>query len=346
MKVLVAEDNADSRQLLEDILRVRGYEASFAQDGNEALEAVTTNLPDLIILDINMPGLNGFEVCARLKANPATMQIPILMLTALGDIDNRIKGLGLGADDYITKPYSPRELVARIDARLRIKNDADHLRAVQERIRRTFEKFVPATVVEQLLDHPEQVRLGGHLQDVTILFADMEGFTSLAEYTDPAVLLEILNQYHTLLVAHIQAQEGTIDKFLGDGVMALYNAPLIQEDHALRAVKAALNIHAALPEFHARFEPKFRMNVNIGITTGQAIVGQVGATNLMDYTAIGDPVNLASRLQDLGAHGQVLISEGTYEAVKDHVDARALGPQAIRGRGAQVMIYEVMELTS
>jgi len=346
VKVLVAEDNADSRQLLEDILRVRGYEASFAQDGNEALEAVSANPPDLIILDINMPGLNGFEVCARLKADPTTLEIPILMLTALGDIDNRIKGLGLGADDYITKPYSPRELVARIDARLRIKTGTDHLRAMQERIQRTFEKFVPATVVEQLLAHPEQVRLGGHLQAVTILFADMEGFTSLAEYTDPAILLEILNQYHTLLVQHIQAQEGTIDKFLGDGVMALYNAPLIQEDHALRAVRAALGIRAALPEFHARFEPRYRMPVNVGITTGQAVVGQIGAVNLMDYTAIGDPVNLASRLQDLGAQGQILISEGTYEAVKDYVSVRSLGAQAIRGRGAQVEIYEVMELNS
>jgi adenylate cyclase len=278
-----------------------------------------------------------------LKANPTTMQIPILMLTALGDIDNRIKGLGLGADDYITKPYSPRELVARIDARLRIKTDTDQLRAVQERIRRTFEKFVPPTVVEQLLDHPEQVRLGGHLQPVTILFADMEGFTSLAEYTDPSILLEILNQYHTLLVEHIQAEEGTIDKFLGDGLMALYNAPLFQENHALRAVKTALQIRAALPEFHARFEPRYRMNVNVGITTGQALVGQVGATNLMDYTAIGDPVNLASRLQDMGEKGQILISEATYDAVKDHVTVRSLGAHPIRGRGAQETIYEVME---
>ncbi len=344
MRVLVAEDNADSRQLLEDILRVKGYTVSCVVDGQAALTAAMADPPDLLILDINMPVLNGFEVCTRLKENASTAQIPILMLTALADIDNRIKGLGLGADDYITKPFSPRELVARVDARMRQKVDSDQLRATQERIQRTFEQFVPPTVVQQLLDNPDQVRLGGSLQTVTVVFADLEGFTPVAEQVDPEHLLDMLNRYQELLVQHIHHEEGTIDKFLGDGLMALFNAPLHQPDHALRAIRAAVRIHKALPEFYSSVDPAFRLHVNFGITTGEAVVGRVGAVNRMNYTAIGDTVNLASRLEDLSNGGQILISESTYTQVSEHVIANNLGHKSVKGREMPVVVYEVVGL--
>ncbi len=344
MRVLVAEDNADTRQLVEDILKGLGHLPILARDGPEALSQSLELLPDLIILDINMPGMSGFEVCSRLRENPHTAQIPILMLTALTDIDDRVKGLGLGADDYLTKPFSPRELIARIDARLRSKSQADQLRATQEQIRRTFERFVPASVVEQLLENPELARLGGQSKEITILFADLEGFSAVAEHAAPERLLEVLNRYHSLIVHHILQEQGTIDKFVGDGVMALYNAPLPQAHHALHAVRAAVNIQRALPVFHQQFEPVFRLKINFGIHTGAALVGNVGTAELMDYTAIGDAVNLASRLQDMSKDGQILVSESTFEQVEPFVTAACLGLQMIRGRETEVVVYQIMEL--
>jgi adenylate cyclase len=341
VKVLVADDNADNRQLLEDILRGQGYQPLIARDGEEALRIAREAIPDLLILDINMPGLTGFDVCAELKADTMTQPIPILMLTALTDVENRVKGLGLGADDYVTKPYSPRELVARIDARLRSKSNTDELRATQELIRQTFERFVPSKVVHRLLEDPGQIRLGGQLQEITIVFADLEGFTSVAERAAPDMLISVLNQYHALMVRHVKTQEGTIDKFMGDGIMALFNTPLPQADHALRAVRTAIAIRDALPEFHSGIDPQFRLNINFGIHTGEAIVGNVGCDELMNFTAIGDAVNLTSRLEDISKGGQILISESTHRIVRDYVQAEKLGPKMVKGRETPVTVYDV-----
>ena len=346
MKVLVAEDNPNSRQLVKDILESLGYQPVLAVDGPTALAMAQSQTPDLIILDVNMPGMSGFEVLALLKADEKLSQIPILMLTALADIDNRVTGLGLGADDYLAKPFSPRELAARIDARLRTKAEADNLRQTKEMIRQTFERFVAPSVVEKLLQDPTQVKLGGQLQEVTVLFSDLEEFTGLSENTPPEMLLAILNQYHALVVSMVQSHAGTVDKFIGDGVMALYNTPLVQPDHALRAVKTALTIRAALGDFYQQFDVEYRMKMNFGIHTGLAVVGNVGTQQLMEFTAVGDTVNLASRLQGLGEHGQILISQATYSQIQDSVTANPIGNQFVKGRKESVMVYEVLESKS
>lgn len=339
MDVLIVDDNAENRNFIKEVLRGHDFNTLFAKNGEDALACVASTKPDLIILDINMPGLNGFDVCSHLKSDPKTREIPILMLTAVTDVDSRVKGLGLGADDYITKPYNARELIARIYARLRIKSGTDELRAQEQLIRKTFEQFVPPTVVTRLLEQPEQVKLGGSLQEITVLFADLQGFTTLAEHADPTRLLATLNAYHKLLVTCIQDQEGTFDKFMGDGVMALYNTPLSQPDHALRAVRTGLNIQQALQTFHPTLDPEYRLHINIGIHTGQAVVGLVGASDMMDFTAIGDTVNLASRLQDLGNNGEILMSDATATLVRDFMEIECLGAQTLRNRATPVMIY-------
>jgi class 3 adenylate cyclase len=344
VKILVADDNPDSRQLTRDIVASMGHEVVTAVDGPHALATIQEQMPDLVILDVNMPGMSGFDVMTALKADEATAQIPVLMLTALADVENRVHGLGLGADDYLSKPFNPRELVARVNARLRAKGETDDLRATQEMIRSTFERFVAPQVVERLLRDPMQVKLGGTLQEVTILFADLEGFTSISEFTEPEMLLSVLNHYHTLIVNIIQRFGGTIDKFIGDGVMALYNTPLPQKDHALRAVRTALQIREALPKFYEDFEPEYQMRINFGIHTGMAVVGNVGTPQIMDFTAVGDTVNLAARLQDISDEGQILISLSTYEQVADHVAVQPVGYLDIKGRKEPVMAYTVSEL--
>lgn len=270
MKVLVADDNPNSRQLVRDILESVGYESLLAPDGPTTLSMVREQRPDLVVLDVNMPGMSGFEVCAILKSDPELSAIPVLMLTALADVENRVTGLGLGADDYLTKPFSPRELTARIDARLRNKVETDNLRKTQEMVRQTFERFVSPSVVEKLLQDPTQVRLGGQLQEVTVLFCDLEGFTAFSERSSPEKVLATLNTYLALVVSVIQSYAGTVNKFLGDGVMALYNTPLPQVDHSLRAVRTALQIRDSLRDFTGQFEADQRMFMNVGIHTGQA----------------------------------------------------------------------------
>lgn len=344
MKILVAEDDRDSRDLVHDIVRNLGHQAIPVADGRAALERARQDLPDLVILDINMPLLDGFEVCAALRSDPRTASIPVIMLTAEVDIESRVRGLGVGADDYLGKPFHPRELIARIAARLRAKEEADALRAQREQIRQTFERFVAHEIVEQLLEDPSRVQLGGAEAIVTVLFADLEGFTRLAELAAPPRLIEVLNAYHALMVRQIKAHGGTLNKFLGDGVMALYNTPLPQPDHALRAVRTALAIRDALPRFYETLEPDFRLAVNVGINTGPAIVGIIGTPELMDFTAIGDTVNLASRLQRLSDHSEITVSAATYDLVADQVIATRTGPHVVRGREEAVLTYLIESL--
>ncbi|MEP7292168.1 MAG: adenylate/guanylate cyclase domain-containing protein [Chloroflexota bacterium] len=341
MIVLVVDDNNSGRQLLVDIMHSIDLQVIEAANGFEALENARAQLPDLIILDVSMPGMSGFEVVEQLKSDPRTSSIPILMLTALDNIDNRVQGLKLGADDYLTKPFNPRELIERVRTRLRQKLATDEMLATQEVIRNTFERFVAPSVVEQLLRDPSQVKLGGTLQEITVLFADLEGFTRISEYTEPDKLLHVLNEYHTMIVGAIRDYGGTVDKFIGDGVMALYNTPLTYPDHALRAVHTAVHIRESLKAFRQNFEPLFRMPINFGIHTGRAVVGNVGAPDIMNFTAVGDTVNLAARLQDLSTGGRILISEATYAQLGDSIPSTCIGLRTIKGRTESVMTYAV-----
>lgn len=341
MKILAVDDNPDNVQMIADIVEMLGHDVARAFDGSQALNAIEADQPDLVLLDVNMPGMSGFDVVERLKSDERTARIPIILLTALSQVEQRVKGLGLGADDYLTKPFSPRELAARIETRLRAKADTDGLLETQQLIRQTFQRFVAPSVVEQMLQNPESIELGGHLQEVTVLFADIENFTSLAECTEPAELLGVLNKYHELIVEIVLTNGGTIDKFIGDAVMALYNTPLPQEDHPARAVTTASEIIRALPQFHQQFPAEFKLKINFGIHSGSAIVGNVGSPEIMDFTAVGDTVNVASRLQSLSENGQILISEATHLHIGEATQSQYIGPIQVKGRTRPISVYEI-----
>lgn len=344
MRILVIEDNPDSRHLLGDLLGTQGYEMILTADGIEGLLRARQDRPDLIILDVNMPGMSGFEVCEQLKADAELSAIPILMLTALSDIDNRVQGLGLGAEDYLTKPFSPRELTARVEVRLRAKQAADELRAARNQLLNTFERYVAPAVVEQLLQDPRRVELGGEVHEVTALFADLVGFTTISEHVDPRELISVLNGYLSIIGDAVIENYGTLDKFLGDGLMAVFNVPLPQPDHALRAVTAALRAQQNVQEYQQTLPPELRSRFRIGIHSGDAIVGNVGTTRLRNYTAIGDTINTAARLEQSAESGQILISEATYQRIAELVSAEPLGSYLLKGREQPIQVYEVMEL--
>ncbi len=341
MKILVVDDNRDNIELVKDILEVTGHSILTATNGSDALVIAAAELPDLVILDVNMPRMNGFEVCRHLKEDANTQQIPVIMLTAQDAIESRVEGLTAGADDYLTKPFSPRELMARVDRSLRSKAVSDDMRSQQQLLRKTFSRFVAGPIVDQLMQNPEQVRLGGTLQPVTVLFADLQGFTTLSENTEPETLLQLLNSYHTYMVRLILQYGGTIDKFLGDGVMALFNTPVHQDDHVARAVKTALHIQDELHWFVQDLPDEHRLLVNFGIHTGMAIVGNVGSENVMDFTAVGDTVNVAARLQGVADDGQILVSKEVYLATQDFVFGRSRGKLPVKGRKTPVDAYEI-----
>jgi len=341
VSILVVDDNRDNLDLVNDILSASGHVLIQAMTGPEAIRQAQAHRPDLILLDVNLPGMTGFDVCAVLKTQESTSTIPIIMLTAQADVESRIKGLKSGADDYLAKPFSPRELLARVERTLKQQLVNQDLRQKQQVIRATFERFVAPSIVETLLKNPDLVKPGGILQPITVMFADLQGFTSLSERLDPEMLLQLLNAYHSFIVKIILQYSGTIDKLLGDGVMALYNTPLEQPDHISRAVKSALHIQDELHWFHQSLPPEHRMTINFGIHTGVAVVGIVGTENLMNFTAVGDTVNVAARLQSIADAGKILVSRVVYEETQDFIFGRSRGLLPVKGRRESVDVFEI-----
>ena len=342
-KILAAEDAPDEARVLIDFLGAQGYTVIQAADGEEAIIKARVERPDLLLLDVRMPGLDGFQVCERLKSDPATADIPIFMLTGAGAIDDRVRGLGLGAEDYLTKPYDFEELAARIAARMRNKRSTDALREAQQRILDTFQRYVAPQVVEKLLADPHAARLGGIRQTVTILYADFRGYATLAETIPPERLVDVLNNHLGVAARSILRYQGTLDKFMGNAVMAVFNAPLPQADHALRAVRAAADLQGALFKLqtpNSKLQtPGVRLPCSVGICTGDAIVGNIGAAEIVNYTAIGDVVNLAQRVEADAEDGQIVFNDTTYRRVSDFVECEPLGPRTVRGRSGIVDLF-------
>ena len=228
---------------------------------------------------------------------------------------------------------------ARVYKQLELTKDQE-----KEMIRERFEMYVAPSVVQRILSDPDAVRLGGVRQPITVLFADLHGFSALSERMAPEDLVVVLNRYISIIAQTIMAHEGTIDKFLGDGVMAFFNAPLPQPDHALRAAATALHLQDEIAKFHRRLTPDQQMKLRIGISTGEAVVGNVGTSRALNYTAIGSAVNLARRLQENAEPGQILISEGTLHMIYDRAEVRSLGPMPMRGQQREEHIFELLRM--
>jgi PAS domain S-box-containing protein len=246
-----------------------------------------------------------------------------LSLSPLRDAEGRPEGSVLVVDDLTQQ--------RRLEARERF-------------IRETFQRYVSPAVVQRLLEDPESLRLGGSRQEVTVLFADIRGFTSFSEHRDPEALVEVLNRYLALAATVVLEEEGTLDKFMGDAVMAIFNAPLPQSDHTLRAVRAALRLREAVRELHKSLPPADRLDYGVGIAVGEAVVGNVGTAQLLNYTAIGASVNLAKRLQEHAAPGQILLDRNAYDQVRDAVEVRTLPPLPLKGFSTPIEVYELLGL--
>ncbi|MBE2248745.1 MAG: response regulator, partial [Myxococcus sp.] len=330
--VMVVDDSALSCALVQDGLQVHGYEVLPFTDPFLALEQLDLLRPDLVLTDLDMPGLDGAELCRRVKAGPR-LELPVLILTANDAEAQRVGLLKAGADDYVHKGASMGELAARIESVLRRTNQT-------ERMRRLFARYTSDAVVEQVLRSGD-VALSGEKREVTVLFADLRNFTAFAEAAAPEAVMSRLNDVLGRLADLVLAWGGTLDKFLGDGLMAVWGAPIRHDDDAQAAVSAALQMMTDVRDRNAARPLDERLELGVGINTGPVVAGSIGSARRTEYTCIGDTVNVASRLCALAGPGEILVGAGTAEVLRQFGPLEALAPVRVKGRTAPVPLFKV-----
>jgi adenylate cyclase len=364
--ILVVDDSEDNRDMLARRLRRQGYKVLTADGGRAALTVLTDTLVDLVLLDVMMPDLDGYAVLERLKADPALRDIPVLMISALDDLDSVVRCIQLGAEDYLGKPFEPVLLQARIGACLEKKRlhdqEARHRRELAA-FNRTLEQRV-AEQVSQLerLDRlkrffspqlAELIVAGGtvdplqtHRKEITVVFVDLVGFTGFAETAEPEELMGMLREYHAVMGRVILEHEGTLERFTGDGMMVFFNDPVEVPNPAERAIRMAVAMRDRVADLAAQWRKRGWDvgGLKVGVTQGYATIGAIGFEGRLDYGAIGTVTNLASRLCGEAAGGQILVSARIAAAVEGLIDAENVGPLALKGLARLVATWSVRGL--
>jgi len=367
--ILVVDDVPDNVDILQMRLESQGYEVISAGDGEAALAIVRDKLPDLVLLDIMMPKLDGIATVKQLKADTALPFIPVILVTARADAKDVIAGLEAGGDDYLTKPVDQSALMARVRAMLRIKALQD---TVQEQARRladqagelalwnqdlearvqaqlgqiermgALKRFLAPQLAELIIARGEDSVLQTHRRDIVVVFGDLRGYTAFAETAEPEELLDLLNAYHAAVGPIVTRSEGTLDHFSGDGIMVFFNDPLPCPDPAERAVRMAIEMREALLELQAEWRKRGRaIGFGLGIAQGYATLGQIGFAERVGYTAIGTVCNLASRLCAEAKDGQILVSQRIAAAADGIAPLEEIGDVALKGLSQAVAVYNI-----
>jgi class 3 adenylate cyclase len=354
-KILVVDDTPSNVKLLADVLGARGYAVVTAATGEEALEMVERERPDLVLLDVMMPGMSGYDVCRKLRANPATTMLPVVMVTALDPGQERVKGIEAGADDFLTKPINQPEILARVRSLLRIKTLYDELTELNQtlegrvrdqvaqlerlsRLKRFFSPALAEAIVSGGADDP----LKSHRREIVVVFLDLRGFTAFAETSEPEEVMGVLREYHAAMGELILVHEGTLERFTGDGMMVFFNDPAPVPNPQERALRMALAMRGRVETLTGRWRKLgFDLHFGIGIAQGYATLGAIGFEGRWDYGAIGTVTNLAARLCGEARGGQILISRRFYTSVEDLVDVESLGELTLRGFAKPVTAFNV-----
>jgi adenylate cyclase len=367
--ILIADDNPMNLDILRTRLAIHGYELLAATDGEEALAVARERQPDLILLDIMMPKMDGIEVCRYLKADPSLPFMPIIMVTAKADSKDIVAGLEAGADEYLTKPVDQAALVARVKSMLRIKALHDTVQAQAARLEaqslqlaewnRTLEQRVEAQLAELermgrlkrffspqlaelIVSSGEERLLESHRREVTVIFCDLRGFTAFSETTEPEEVMGVLREYHAAVGELIFRFEGTLERFTGDGLMVFFNDPIPCPDPAARAARMAVAMRQRVGELTEKWRKRgHQLDFGVGIAQGYATLGRIGFEGRFDYAAIGSVTNLAARLCAEAQGGQILVSQRVYAAVEALVEAEPLGELELKGFHRPVTTYNV-----
>jgi len=344
--ILVVDDTPLNAKLLADLLAAKGYRTVTAASGPEALAKLAVEAPDLVLLDVMMPGMSGYEVCAAIRADPAHCMLPVVLITALDPAKERAIGLDAGADDFLSKPVAQAELLARVRSLLRIKRLYDEVQrqkrelaewnatlearvqdGVQQlervgRLRRFFSPQLAEAIVGGDTDDP----LKSHRCEITVVFLDLRGFTAFTETADPEEVMGVLREYHAAMGRLILEYEGTLERFTGDGIMVFFNDPLPLPDPALRAVRMALAMQREVAVLAAGWRRRgYELAMGVGVAQGFATLGGIGFPGRIDYGAIGTVTNLAARLCGEAQGGEILVSQRAWGSIEDRLDAERDG---------------------
>ena len=367
--ILVVDDVPDNVDILQMRLEAQGYEVMTAGDGLEALEKVCALLPDLVLLDVMMPKLDGIETVKRLKADASLPFIPVILVTAKADASDVVAGLESGGDDYLTKPVDHAALSARVRAMLRIKALHDTVQdqakrledqaaqlamwnsTLEERVAAQLseiervgrlKRFLAPQLAEMIVSTGDEGILESHRRDIVVVFCDLRGYTSFAETGEPEEVWAVLREFHAAVGPLVTRFEGTLDHFSGDGLMVYFNDPLPCTDPADRAVRMAVAMREAVGEMMSGWRRRgFDLGFGIGVAQGYATLGRIGFEERVDYTAIGTVTNLAARLCGEARDGQILLSKRVATAVEGSVTLEEIGSLALKGLSQAVAVYNV-----
>jgi len=364
--ILVVDDLPQNVRLLDAVLSPQGFRVTTASSGKEALDVLSKEHPDLVLLDILMPGIDGYEVCRRIREDPGTAFLPVIMITASGGED-KIRAIEAGADDFVHKPFDQAELLARVRSLVRVKryhdtieNQAAELarwnRELEQRVQDQVEqlervgrlrRFLPAQLADLIVSSGDESFLKGHRREVTVVFCDLRGFTAFAETAEPEDVWEILGEYHGALGDLIARFEGTLERFTGDGLMVFFNDPIPCDDAPLRSIRMALAMRQRVQELADGWQRRgHELAFGVGIAQGYATLGRIGFSGRFDYASIGSVTNLAARLCAEAAPWQILVTQRVNAAAEDLVVSRFVGELSLRGFSRPVRAFEVSGLDS
>ena len=350
--ILVVDDVEKNVKLLADVLAVKGFRVSTAYSGEQALQRVAEDAPDLVLLDVMMPGMSGYDVCRALRADPVHAVLPVVLVTALDPSQERVKGLEAGADDFLTKPVNQAELMARVRSLLRIKllhDEVQRQRAELQDWNHTLEqrvadavlqlervgrlkRFFSAPLADAIVAGTEAELLKPHRREISVVFIDLRGFTAFTDRAEPEEVMEFLHEFHAIMGRIVVDHGGTLERFAGDSVMVFFNDPVPMDRPAEHAVRMGLAMQAAFPPLAADWSARgFELGLGCGIAQGYATLGQIGFEGRWDYAAIGSVTNLAARLCAEAQGGQIIVDRKIMAKVGEQFDATALGPLTLKG---------------
>jgi class 3 adenylate cyclase/CheY-like chemotaxis protein len=356
-RVLIVDDSPQNIRLLDAVLSPRGYAVLPAASGREALSKARSEDPDLVLLDVVMPEMDGYEVCRRLRADPATRLLPVIMITASGDHE-KVNALEAGADDFIQKPLDQAELLARVRSLLRIKHFQDELaelnHTLESRVRQQVEdlerigrlkRFLSPQVVDLVISGGEASLLESHRSEITAVFCDLRGFTAFSETVEPEEVIAVLREYHAVIVKLVSRFGATLDHFAGDGLLVYFNDPLPCPNPPADAIRMTLAIREEMGPLVQSWKKRgHELNFGIGVSLGYATLGTIGSEGLFQYTAIGTVANLAARLSDQAEGGQILLSARVQAAAEDLIESEPVGPLNLKGFARPVPAFNVVAL--